>query len=179
MPTKRKAIAAALFMCVSSPSQAQNLLHALDGNWRHADGKRLSVKGPDVVTPGGKPLRADYARTFASWVIPEGEPNAGMTITMMLLGADRAHTREGAADTPPLEWRRCPAERGLTSLQRTPSRSIHSRNKRTLRLLARHITSNTSPATGTAPITPSSATLASMRVITCLGAPSCQASCTR
>lgn len=85
-------------------------LPALDGNWCHADGKRLTVKGPDVVTPAGKPLRAEYARTFASWVVPDGEPNAGTTITMMLIGPDRAHTREGAADTPPLEWRRCPAE---------------------------------------------------------------------
>lgn len=85
-------------------------LPALDGNWCHADGKRLTVKGPDIVTPAGKSLRAEYARTFASWVIPDGEPNAGTTTTMMLIGADRAHTREGAADTPPLEWRRCSAE---------------------------------------------------------------------
>ena len=84
----------------------------LDGDWCRADGKRLSVKGPDIVTPGGKPLRADYARAFASWVIPEGEPNAGITVTMMLVGSDRAHMREGAADTPPEEWRRCLASAG-------------------------------------------------------------------
>jgi len=84
-------------------------LPALDGNWCHTDGKKLTVKGADIITPARKPLRADYARTFASWVIPEGEPNAGTTTTMMLIGTDRAHTREGAADTPPLEWRRCPA----------------------------------------------------------------------
>jgi hypothetical protein len=108
----RKAIAAALSICTTLPLASGAIAQsppALDGDWCHADGKRLSVKGPDIVTPGGKPLRADYARTFASWVIPEGEPNAGMTITMMLLGSDRAHTREGAADTPPLEWRRCPS----------------------------------------------------------------------
>jgi hypothetical protein len=91
-----------------SAAFAQNL-PALDGNWCHADGKRLTVKGSDIVTPAGKPLRAEYARTFASWVIPDGEANAGTTITMMLIGTDRAHTREGAADTPPLEWRRCPS----------------------------------------------------------------------
>jgi len=109
----RKAIAA-LTICVSVSSAPGALAQspALDGDWCHADGKRLSVKGADVVTPSGKPQRAEYARTFASWVIPEGEPNAGMTVTMMLLGADRAHTREGAADTPPLEWRRCPAGAG-------------------------------------------------------------------
>ncbi len=109
----RKSIAVAtLFIRITtlpvSAALAQSL-PALDGNWCHADGKRLTVKGSDVVTPAGKPLRAEYARTFASWVIPDGEPNAGATITMMLVGSDRAHTREGAADTPPLEWRRCPA----------------------------------------------------------------------
>ena len=97
-------------MCVASRFQVlwRKVRPRCDGDWCHADGKRLTVKGPDIVTPGGKSLRADYARTFASWVIPEGEPNAGMTVTMMLVGPDRAHTREGAADTPPLEWRRCP-----------------------------------------------------------------------
>jgi len=108
----RKVIAAALFISMGTSVHAQSLLPTLDGDWCHADGKRLTVKGADIVTPDGKPLRADYARTFASWVIPEGEPNAGMTVTMMLLGSDRAHTRQGAADTPPLEWRRCPANAG-------------------------------------------------------------------
>jgi hypothetical protein len=116
VPVIRKSIVAiALFIRVVtlpvSAALAQSL-PGLDGNWCHADGKRLTVKGADIVTPGGKPLRADYARTFASWVIPEGEPNAGMSVTMMLLGTDRAHTREGAADTPPQEWRRCPAGAG-------------------------------------------------------------------
>ena len=102
----------ALFILAASAAGAQTPLPALDGDWCRADGKRLSVKGPDIVTPGGKPLRADYARAFASWVIPEGEPNAGITVTMMLVGSDRAHMREGAADTPPEEWRRCPASAG-------------------------------------------------------------------
>lgn len=102
-------VAAALLICAGTPAYPQNPLAALDGHWCQADGKRLSVKGADIVLPGGKALRANYARTFASWVVPDGEQNAGMTVTMMLVGADRAHTREGAADTPPMEWRRCPA----------------------------------------------------------------------
>jgi hypothetical protein len=109
---KCKAVTTALFICVSLPAHGQKYVQALDGDWCQADGKRLSVKGADVVLPGGKPLRADYARTYASWVVPQGEQNAGMTVTMMLVGSDRAHTREGAADTPPLEWRRCPASAG-------------------------------------------------------------------
>jgi hypothetical protein len=108
----RAVIAASLVICAGIPAYPQNPVSALDGDWCHADGKRLSIKGADIVLPGGKPLRADYARTYASWVVPQGEQNAGMTVTMMLVGSDRAHTREGAADTPPLEWRRCPPSNG-------------------------------------------------------------------
>jgi hypothetical protein len=108
----RIVIAAALLICAGTPASAQSPARALDGDWCHADGKRLSIKGADIVLPGGKPLRGDYARTYASWVIPQGEQNAGMTVTMMLIGNDRAHTREGAADTPPLEWRRCSMNNG-------------------------------------------------------------------
>src|SRR5262245_16229049 len=63
--------------------------------------------------------------------------------------------------------------------QEVSSRASHSRNSRTLRRLARHITSKASPTTGTAPKNPSSATLASMRMMTCKGAPNWRASCTR
>lgn len=108
--TKTYIVAVALIIRIATdPGSVAFAQGALDGDWCHADGKRLTLKGSDVVTPAGKSLRAEYARTFASWVIPDGEPNAGTTIRMMLIGADRAHTREGAADTPPLEWRRCPA----------------------------------------------------------------------
>lgn len=106
------AATAIMVLTGNAPIQTQAQIPSLDGDWCHADGKRLSVKGADLVLPGGKPLRADYARTYASWVVPQGEQNAGMTVTMMLIGSDRAHTREGAADTPPLEWRRCPANAG-------------------------------------------------------------------
>src|SRR5260370_21085367 len=50
--------------------------------------------------------------------------------------------------------------------------SIQRRSSRTLRMLARNITSNASPASGTIPTTPSSATLPSIRAVTCQGAPS-------
>ena len=53
-----------------------------------------------------------------------------------------------------------------------PSRSIHSRKMRMLRRLARKNTSATLPATGTAVITESNATLATMRAIRWPGAPS-------
>src|SRR5215831_6784583 len=50
--------------------------------------------------------------------------------------------------------------------------SSHSRNSSTFRRFARHNTSKASPTSGTAPNTPSSATLPSMRATTWPGAPS-------
>ena len=55
---------------------------------------------------------------------------------------------------------------------RRRSCSSHSINNRTFRRFARHNTSKASPTNGTAPNTPSSATLPSMRTMTWPGAPS-------
>ena len=45
-------------------------LPALDGNWCHADGKRLTVKGPDIVTPAGK----SFARGICAHLRLLGDP---------------------------------------------------------------------------------------------------------
>ena len=83
------------------------LADAIDGDWCHSDGKRMSIHGPDIVTPGGKQTRGDYTRHFFSYVVPAGEAGAGETVSITLLGEYLAHAREGAADAPMQEWRRC------------------------------------------------------------------------
>src|SRR6266576_6833327 len=68
-----------------------------------------------------------------------------------------------------LTYERCPSG----AHQRDPcSLASHSCSRRMLRRLERHITSKASPRSGTAPRVPSSTTLASMRAMTCPGAPS-------
>jgi hypothetical protein len=42
----------------AAPAQAD----AIDGDWCREDGKRMSIRGPDIVTPGGKAMRGDYSR---------------------------------------------------------------------------------------------------------------------
>ena len=32
---------------------------AIDGDWCRADGKRMSIRGPDIVTPGGHNIRGE------------------------------------------------------------------------------------------------------------------------
>jgi hypothetical protein len=79
---------------------------AIDGDWCRADGKRMSIRGPDIVTPGGKPSRGDDTRHVLSYVIPEGEPGAGSIVSITLLSEYLAHVREGGAAAIQ-KWRRC------------------------------------------------------------------------
>ena len=92
----------ALLAFPAAPARAD----AIDGDWCRADGKRMSIRGPEIVTPGGKETRGNYNRHFFSYVIPAGEAGAGNTVSITLLGEYLAHAREGA-DAPIQEWRRC------------------------------------------------------------------------
>ena len=46
----------------------------IDGDWCNAEGKQMTIRGPEIVTPGGKQTRGDYTRHSFSYVIPAGEP---------------------------------------------------------------------------------------------------------
>lgn len=94
--------AMALLLGLTSPALAD----AIDGDWCRADGKRMSIRGPAIVTPGGQETRGDYTRHFFSYVVPAGEPGAGNKVSIQLLSEYLAQAREG--ETAPLqEWRRC------------------------------------------------------------------------
>jgi hypothetical protein len=82
------------------------LADAIDGDWCRADGKRMTIRGPAIVTPGGRETSGNYTRHFFSYVIPSGEAGAGATVSIQLLSEYLAHARQGA-DEPVQEWRRC------------------------------------------------------------------------
>jgi hypothetical protein len=96
------AIACFALVGVSTSARAD----AIDGNWCQANGKRMSIQGPEIVTPGGTQTRGDYSRHFFSYVIPAGESGAGETVSITLLSEYLAHARVGA-DPTVQEWRRC------------------------------------------------------------------------
>jgi hypothetical protein len=102
----RAIFAAAAFIALLMPAGPARA-DAIDGDWCRADGKRMSIRGPAIVTPGGKETRGDYSRHFFSYVIPPGEAGAGNTVSITLLGEYLAHAREGSNDAPVQEWRRC------------------------------------------------------------------------
>jgi hypothetical protein len=100
----RALTAIASFALVGSSTSA--LADAIDGDWCHANGKRMSIRGPEIVTPGGKQTRGDYSRHFFSYVIPPGESGAGETVSITLLSEYLAHARIGG-DPTVHEWHRC------------------------------------------------------------------------
>jgi hypothetical protein len=84
----------------------------IDGHWCYADGKRISIEGPAIVTSGGSHIQGDYSRHFLTYVVPPADPDAGQTVSMTLINEDTVQLRIGAApsyssDGPAQVWRRC------------------------------------------------------------------------
>ncbi len=83
---------------------------AIDGHWCFADGRRLSIQRPDLVTPGGKRMTGEYDRHAFAYVVPAGATGAGATVFMVQLDEDTIWVKFG---TPPSAagdsetWRRC------------------------------------------------------------------------
>jgi hypothetical protein len=80
----------------------------IDGDWCNADGKRMKIRGPEIVTPGGTQTRGNYTRHSFVYVVPAGEAGAGETVSIILLSEYLAHARQGPADAPIKVWNRCP-----------------------------------------------------------------------
>jgi hypothetical protein len=80
---------------------------AIDGNWCHPDGRRMTIRGPEIVTPGGLRMHGDYTRHSFVYVVPPGEPGPGETVSMTLLSEYLMHSRQGGNDAPVQAWNRC------------------------------------------------------------------------
>ena len=85
------------------------LADAIDGDWCHqASGRRFSIRGPQIVTPGGKHMAGDYSRHWFNYVVPAPEPGAGKTVFMQLLDENTVHLRLGEQTAAnPETWIRC------------------------------------------------------------------------
>jgi hypothetical protein len=78
---------------------------AIDGDWCHAEGSRLSIKGPEIVTPGGAKISGEYDRHHFAYVVPANEPGAGATVNMILLSELQMRLKPPAGEEQ--LWRRC------------------------------------------------------------------------
>ena len=103
MIVSRKIAALALLLVATGAGAAR--ADAIDGDWCYEDGKRLSINGPDIVTPAGNHLKGEYDRHHFSYVVPANEPGAGATIAMLLLSEIQMRLRPPAGEEQ--LWRRC------------------------------------------------------------------------
>ena len=107
----------ALLCLAATPGRAD----VIDGDWCKADGKRMKIRGPEIVTPGGSLIRGDYTRHSFVYVIPAGEAGAGETVSIILLSEYLAHARQGGADAAVQIWNRCPPGVAHASPTRAPA----------------------------------------------------------
>ena len=80
---------------------------AIDGDWCSANGKRMSILGEKITTPGGNRINGNYSRHAFDYVVPAGESGSGEIVNIILRGEYLAISRQGPADSPATEWRRC------------------------------------------------------------------------
>jgi hypothetical protein len=95
--------AVAAFACLAGPALAD----AIDGNWCHQDGRRFTIQGAEIVTPGGKKMEGNYSRHYYSYVPPAPERGAGKPINMTLMNENTVHLRYGENEGPTEVWLRC------------------------------------------------------------------------
>jgi hypothetical protein len=101
------------FLLVLAGTVISNAARAdvIDGEWCFSDGRHLSIRGPEIVTPAGHRLAGDYSRHSFSYAIPSGEPGTGQTVSMLLLNENTVQLHSGAAGeaSAPQIWLRCAA----------------------------------------------------------------------
>ena len=97
-------VAALGFTLIAAPAFAD----AIDGDWCHSDGRRFSIRGAAIVTPGGTHMEGDYGRHAFNYIVPAPEQGAGQKVFMTLLDENHVHLRPNdvfAAN--PEMWVRC------------------------------------------------------------------------
>jgi hypothetical protein len=80
---------------------------AIDGDWCSTDGMRMSIRGERITTPGGKQIQGNYSRHAFDYVVPAGESGSGDVVNIILRSEYLALSRQGPAESPMREWRRC------------------------------------------------------------------------
>jgi len=113
-----KKVALSIFLAgLAVPAHAD----AIDGHWCHKDGRRFSIRGPEIITPGGKTMEGNYSRHCFSSVVPMLEPSSGQINIMTLLNENTVQTRVGETSTAQEIWIRCTPSISAINVLRSPS----------------------------------------------------------
>ena len=104
----RIAILLLFAIALAEPARAD----AIDGYWCHKDGRRMSINGPEIITPGGTSMEGEYERHGFAYKVPAHEPHAGARVTMTLKSDDIIQLfipGKGPLPTPVTTetWQRC------------------------------------------------------------------------
>jgi hypothetical protein len=116
-------LAAAVAILLSAhPARAD----AIDGNWCTAEGKRLAIEGPKIVTPAGTPTVGNYSRHSFTYQVPPADPGSGQTVFMVLLNENTMNSTmaadaQAARQMPVQVWHRCPP--AVSRLEARPAES--------------------------------------------------------
>jgi hypothetical protein len=99
---------------------------AIDGNWCSAEGKRMSIEGPAIVTPAGTATQGNYNRHYFTYQVPASDPGAGQTVYMALLNENTvrlsmAADAQSAQQSPVEVWHRCPPAVSSRAIPQTAS----------------------------------------------------------
>lgn len=92
--------------CAAAAAGGPARADAIDGDWCSRDGRRLSIAGPQIVTPKGNRIAGNYSRHAFDYKVPANEPRAGASINMTLVDENTVHLRAGA-DPKTQVWHRC------------------------------------------------------------------------
>jgi hypothetical protein len=83
----------------------------IDGDWCFPDGKRFSIRGPQIVTPAGTETTGNYSRHHFTYVVPSADPDPGKIVDMRLMNENTVFLWVGGeaaeAQVPPQVWHRC------------------------------------------------------------------------
>lgn len=89
---------------------APALADQIDGDWCY-EGLHIEIVGPRITTPAGNQITGQYTRHGFDYVVPDGEDNAGGSVSMRQLSDDMVRVENsdasGAALGEAVIWRKC------------------------------------------------------------------------
>ena len=80
----------------------------IDGGWCSEDGmKRLHIEGPTIEIPSGRKITGVYSRHDFSYTGPEGDPEQGQEIRMVLQSEEHMIVYRSTVPDGFEHWHRC------------------------------------------------------------------------
>lgn len=99
----RLAILAIALATLAAPASAD----PLDGRWCMSGGRRMSISGHLVMTPGGARIRGEYDRGSLVYALPGREPGFALLVSLTPLDEERLSRATNRPGARPEIWHRC------------------------------------------------------------------------